>query len=179
MAVWDPDPSAAVLFKRRLPKDALRLLVKRGLIDRARNDHYFHGHVNGKVGVRPSLDLWLGIHRAINADRESGEAYEAPWLRLLHYESSGGTEFVRKWRNLLNSGTRAAVRTPRGAVEQSIRAAIERGDAGLDDLRTIFERNIADDVETLLDLGLLEETRPLSSATSPRRTPHTTTSFTG
>lgn len=162
VGVWDPDPSTAVLFKRRLKKADLELLVQRGVIDRPRNDHYFHGHVNGKIGLRPSLDIWLGIHRAMNAKRDSVEAYEASWLRLLHYESPSGPEFVRKWRNLLNSGTRAAVRTPRGPVEQSLRASLERGDADSDDLRRIFEESTADDVNTLLRLGLLEEMHPLS-----------------
>ena len=47
---WAADPT---VFKRLLDKDDLTLLHTLGVIDRAHNGAYFHGHVDGKAGVRP------------------------------------------------------------------------------------------------------------------------------
>src|SRR6478672_3739412 len=41
----------------------------RGVLDRPSNGAYFHGHVDGKSGVRPGLDLWLTLHHGVDAER--------------------------------------------------------------------------------------------------------------
>ena len=168
VAEWNPSPGAERLFKRRLAKDDLNELVARGLVDRPRNDHYFNGHVNGKIGVRPAYDVWLGIHRAMDDRRQALPALEAPWLRLLHYATPPGRDFERKWRNLLNSGTRATVRSARTPVADGLRATITAGERmGPDALRRVFEETVADDVPSLRALGVLEEIDPCAVRHAP------------
>lgn len=168
VAEWDPSPGSAHLFKRRLAKSELHELVARGLVDLPRNDHYFNGHVNGKVGIRPAYDVWLGIHRAMDARRQALPTLDAPWLRLLHYGTPSGHDFERKWRNLLSSGTRAAVRSPRAHVADGLRATIAAGEPmSSDALRRLFEETVADDVPSLRALGLLEEIDPCASRHVP------------
>ena len=74
-ARWDADPT---LFKRLLDKDDLTLLHTLGVIDRAHNGAYFHGHVDGKAGVRPTLDLWLTLHHVGRRRQERAGAVAAP-----------------------------------------------------------------------------------------------------
>ncbi len=167
VAEWDPQPAHANLFKRKLTKKQLRLLAVRGLVERPRNDHYFHGHVSGKVGVRPAHDVWLGIHRAMDSQREVIDAFEAPWLRMLHYESASGADFVRKWRNLLESGTHANIRTTRTQIADAIQAELAAQTTDAQGLKRVFEQTTADDVETLRLFGFLEEIDPLKSNHAP------------
>lgn len=95
---WDGDPT---WFKRLLGKDDLILLQTLGVLDRPSNGAYFHGHVDGKSGVRPALDLWLTLHHGVDADRKELASFEDDRLRLLHYESFSGEDFVRKWTSIL------------------------------------------------------------------------------
>jgi len=57
---WDGDPT---WFKRLLGKNDLILLQTLGVLDKPSNGAYFHGHLDGKAGIRPSPDLWLTLHQ--------------------------------------------------------------------------------------------------------------------
>ena len=160
-------------FKRMLETEELTLLQVLGLIEQPLNGHYFHGHCEGKSGLRPRMDRWLTLHDVHDAAQQvipAGDAGKGDFARLLHYESWSGEEFVRKWVNILGSGSKVSFRPAREPTAVALRALV-----GLDlperKLRTylmrIFERTTEDDFETLLDLGLLEEIDPLAGTHTP------------
>jgi hypothetical protein len=99
----------------------------------------------------------------IDRDAHQIEPAEADGLRLLHYESFSGDEFVRKWMNLLSSGGTVGQRGHRASVAGSIQALLE---LGLDQAEThtflyrLYERLGQDDVSLLGRLGLLIEVDP-------------------
>lgn len=174
-AVSRSEPVASpTTFKRLLNKDELALLVTLGLIQKQANHYYFHGHVNGKSGMRLHTDRWHGVHAVWDDDRETQDAPEPAWLRLLHFESHSMEEFVRKWRALLSSGQRAGFRAARASTARSF-AAIQDSDMAPEVaekyLRRIFELTVLDDVDTLSELGLLVELDPLEPAGSPQPVP--------
>ena len=157
---WDADPT---LFKRLLDNDDLTLLHTLGVIDRVHNGAYFHGHVDGKSGMRPTLDLWLALHHVVDADKTEQEPWEHPGLRLLHYESFSGEDFVRKWTAILESGGVVNFRKGREPTAVALRTLIGKGltaEQARPYLMRIFERTTEDDLTTLRDLGLLEEVDP-------------------
>ena len=91
---WDGDPT---WFKRLLGSDDLTLLKTLGVLERPSNGALFHGHVEGKSGLRPTTDLWLTLHHVVDAEKSEVEAFTDPVaLRLLHFESYSGEDFVRK-----------------------------------------------------------------------------------
>lgn len=154
---WDGDPT---LFKRLLDMDDLTMLHILGIIDRAHNGAYFHGHVDGKAGVRPDLDVWLTLHHAVDADKQELEPYAHPGLRLLHYESFSGEDFVRKWTSILEAGPSVNFRPGREPTAVALRTLIAKGLTPAQVrpyLMRIFERTTEDDLTSLRDLGLLEE----------------------
>ena len=164
---WDADPT---LFKRLLDDDDLTLLHTLGVIDRAHNGAYFHGHVDGKSGMRPTLDLWLALHHVVDADRTEQAAWEHPDLRLLHYESFSGEDFVRKWTAILESGGAVNFRKGREPTAVALRTLIGKGLTAAQArpyLMRIFERTTEDDLTTLRDLGLLEEVDPGAGGHTP------------
>jgi glycosyl transferase family 2 len=61
----DGDPT---LFKRLPTDDELAELVRLGVLTRPNRRLYFRGHVTGKPGVRPSLDLGIGLHKVLDRD---------------------------------------------------------------------------------------------------------------
>lgn len=155
-------------FKRMLEHDELTLLQVLGLIEEPLNGHYFHGHCEGKCGMRPTLARWHALHDVHDHAQElvpAGDAGKGDWARLLHYESWSGEEFVRKWMNILASGSKVSFRPVREPTAVALRALLER-DLPEKKLRAylmrIFERTTADDFETLLDLGFLEQVDPLA-----------------
>jgi hypothetical protein len=150
-------------FKRRLSPDELQLLTLLGAIREPSNGVYFRGHRYGKPGLRPSLDLAIGVHHVIDREGKQVELTEAPGLRLLHYESFSGDEFVRKWMALLGSGGHVGQRGHRATVADSIRTLLGLG-LDEDDTRAflyrLYEQLGHDDVELLDRLGLLVEVDP-------------------
>ena len=164
---WAADPT---LFKRLLDKDDLTLLHTLGVIDRVHNGAYFHGHVDGKAGVRPTLDLWLTLHHVVDADKNEQEPWQHPGLRLLHYESFSGEDFVRKWTALLEGGPSVNFRPGREPTAVALRTLIGKGltaEQARPYLMRIFERTTEDDLTTLRDLGLLEEIDPRAGTHVP------------
>jgi hypothetical protein len=151
------------LFKRRLTSDELHLLTLLGAISRASNAVYFRGHRYGKPGLRPTLDLAIGVHHVIDRAGNQVEPAEAPGLRLLHYESFSGDEFVRKWTALLGSGGHVGQRGQRASTAGSIRTVLGLG-LGEEDTRAflyrLYEGLGHDDVELLRRLRLLVEVDP-------------------
>jgi hypothetical protein len=160
-------------FKRMLETEELTLLQVLGLIEQPLNGNYFHGHCEGKSGLRPRMDRWLTLHDVHDAAQQvvpAGDAGKGDFARLLHYESWSGADFVRKWVNILGSGSKISFRPAREPTAVALRALIGR-DLPEKKLRAylmrIFERTTEDDFETLLDLGLLEEIDPLAGTHTP------------
>ncbi len=169
---WDADPT---WFKRLLGSDDLTLLKTLGVIDRPANGAYFHGHVEGKSGVRPATDLWLTLHHVVDADKNDVEPFTDPAaLRVLHYESFSGEEFVRKWTSILAAGPRANFRPGREPTAIALETLIAKGlspERAEPYLMRIFELTTEDDFDTLRDLGLLEHVDPRAGTHTPAALP--------
>ena len=158
------------LFKSLLSPDELTLLHVLGVIDRAHNGAYFHGHVEGKTGVRPATDIWLTLHRPVDANGEELPAHRDDALAVLHYESWSGEDFVRKWTALLAAGPTPAFRAAREPTAVALRTLVGRDiapEAAQELLMRIFERTTADDVDTLASLGMLTEVDPSHALHEP------------
>ena len=160
-------------FKRMLGPEELTLLQVLGLVEQPLNGYYFHGHCEGKSGLRPRMDRWLTLHDVHDAAQQvipAGDEGKGDFARLLHYESWSGEEFVRKWVNILDSGSKVSFRPAREPTAVALRALVGR-DLPEKKLRAylmrIFERTTEDDFDTLLDLGLLEEIDPLAGTHTP------------
>lgn len=169
---WSP-PTRPTLFKRLLQDDELNLLRVLGVLDDASNQAYFHGHVMGKSGVRPSSGLGLTLHEAVSPDGRRQRAHEHDGLAVLHYDATSGEEFVRKWNALAAAGP-ARYRASRQPMARALKTLISRDlpeEVRATYLRRIYERTTADDVRALDDLGLLERVDPLGSKVSPRPFP--------
>ena len=148
-------------FKRLLTREELSLLTVLGLIDRPNNRRYFHGHVAGKVGIRPSLSFGMHIHQArVLGEPDPQEGFRADWLRLLHYESFTMEEFLRKWTAHLGAGPDTKFRGEKDLVRGAVRAVLDNPSLAEDGKRRylveIYQRRLEDDVQTLRELGLLE-----------------------
>lgn len=164
---WDAHPTS---FKRLLDEPDLKLLEVLGVIDKPANGHLFHGHVEGKTAVRPRLDRWLTIHRTVDEQREEVPHFVAEGLRVLHYESYSGEDFVRKWSAMLAAGPEISLRPVRERTKQAIQALI--GKPLTPELRErylmrIFEQTTEDDFDTLRELGLLVEADPTLGTHTP------------
>lgn len=157
---WDEPPT---WFKRLLGDEDLVLLHTLGVIDRPRNGNYFHGHVEGKSGARPGArEVRLTLHKAV-ADGRQLPSYRHDALRVLHYESWSGEDFVRKWSAMVGSGPSPNFRPARDATAVAVRALIGKDldrERAEEYLLRIFRRTTEDDFETLRDLGLLEHVDP-------------------
>jgi len=168
---WDGDPT---WFKRMLEPDDLTLLKTLGVIDRPANGAYFHGHVEGKSGVRPTTDLWLTLHHVVDAEKNELECFTDPGLRLLHYESFSGQDFVRKWTSILAAGPMASFRPGREPTAIALQTLMAKGltaEQVQPYLMRIFERTTEDDFDTLRDLGLLENVDPRAGSHQPALLP--------
>lgn len=168
---WDAPPT---WFKRLLDDDDLTLLQVLGVVDRADNEAYFHGHVRGKVGVRPALDVGLMLHRVLDPARTELEPWSAPGLEVLHYESVDGEEFVRKWAAILAAGPQVAFRPTREPTAVALRTLIAKDltpEQARPFLMRIFERTTEDDFETLRELDLLVEADPAAGGHEPAALP--------
>lgn len=164
---WDGEVTE---FKRLLEPEDLTLLSVLGVIDEPKNPVYFHGHTTGKSAMRPALDRWHTLHAVVDAERKELAATSPPWARVLHYESVSGDEFVRKWTTMLAAGKMANFRPGREPTAVALRALIAKGlteEQARPYLTRIYERTTRDDVETLRELGLLEEIDPDAGERSP------------
>lgn len=165
---WEGDPT---WFKQLLTKPDLTLLQTLGVIERPSNGALFHGHVDGKSGVRPALDLWLTLHFGVDAERTELDSFTDDRLRLLHYESFSGEDFVRKWTSILAAGPMANFRPAREPTAVALQTLIAKGltqEQAAPYLMRIFERTTADDFDTLRDLGLLVQVDPRQGTHLPR-----------
>ncbi|WP_170219287.1 glycosyltransferase family 2 protein [Nocardioides litoris] len=160
-------------FKRLLAKRELSLLLALEVIPEPTNKAYFHGHVQGKVGVRLRTDQRLGIHHATDGGGASRAAsYDG--LAVLHHDSATAEEFVRKFRTLTASGSRVVYRRDKVPVLNAMRHLVTMGlDEATTDryLRRIYERTTREDFDTLLELGLLQEVRADQGTHRPEPAP--------
>ncbi len=178
-AVSTPGGDPQERFKRQLGEEDLALLHLLGVIDRPANTSLFNSHAHGKVGIRPTLDFNLHIHRARYPDRDFVESYEAEWLRLLHYDSTSVEEFIRKWSTHAASVSDSAFGRERAAILASVRS-VQRNQSLSDERKQhyfaeIYRRTVQDDVDALADLGFLSTPSPawhghLPESLSPDRT---------
>jgi hypothetical protein len=144
-----------------------------GAIDAATNQAYFHGHILGKSGVRPSSGLALTLHDAISADGKRQPRHEDDRLRLLHYDAASGEEFIRKWTALATAGP-TRYRRSRAPMARALRTLA--GKDVPDEVREkylwrIYEITTRDDVELLGELGLLEDIDPEQGDSTPEALP--------
>ena len=137
---WEASPT---WFKRLLRKADLELLEVLGVIEKANNGQYFHGHVEGKTATRPRLDRWLTIHRTVDEKRDEVPHFEAAGLRVLHYESYSGEDFVRKWSAMLAAGPNVSLRPVRERTKQAV-AALAFGAIGRTDAQPILRTLMKD-----------------------------------
>jgi hypothetical protein len=168
---WSGEPT---LFKAPLADPDLRLLHLLGAIAEPTNRAYFHGHLQGKAGVRPSTATYLGLHRALTAAGAPAPTHDDERLEVFHYESYSTDEFVRKWSEMTTSGPRASFRAGRAAVADAVRTVLEKGldpDVCRAQLARIHERTTLDDAATLVALGLVRETDPLAGGHEPEPLP--------
>jgi hypothetical protein len=157
---WAGDPT---WFKRALDDEELADLAARGVVAEPTNSAYFHGHPFGKAGLRPRLDRWLRLHDVVDADGERVRMAARPRLRMLHYESYSGADFVRKWSSILASGPGVGFRADRQPTADAIRAVLAAGLPQADAearLMEVFAATTEDDLPLLRDLGLLVEADP-------------------
>jgi len=174
-AVSEEQPAARpTQFKRLLTEQELHLLKLLGIVSEPSNDVYFHGHVGGKAGFRPALDLYAGIHAPLDAQREPIEGFTADWLEQLHLESVSLMEFQRKWVALVESGPRPSIRSPRRTTYCAVEALMNLGVSGdVADryLRELYLRTTQDPVRQLHELKLLREMDPDDGTYEPRPVP--------
>ncbi|HWJ81979.1 MAG TPA: glycosyltransferase family 2 protein [Nocardioides sp.] len=165
---WEEPPT---WFKRPLEEPELVLLTQLGAIDRPSNGAYLHGHADGKTGIRPGAGAWLTLHDPVDDEgRAVPEALDEA-LRVLHYESYSGEEFARKWLALLGAGPGTRFRPGRQPTLVAVQALVERQlppDVTERYLLRIFEQTIADDLEVLRDLGLVERIDPDHGSHTPK-----------
>ena len=153
---WDGEVN---LFKQPLDKPTLYLLHQLGVIAEPDNRAYYRGHVIGKTGIRPDVGLDMRVHDAWLPDSSPVPFIRAPWLRLLHYETYSGEEFVRKWGTAPSKTSRVSTRERREQQVAAVRAlfALPDVDPAVREevARELYERSFADDVDRLQRLGLL------------------------
>jgi hypothetical protein len=162
------------MFKPLLDDEQLGRLAARGLISRPHNKEFFRGHIRGKIGVRPAPDIRVSIHGAADADEVIMPAVADPAFQVLHYESPDVQQFARKWRALLASGDSVKQGRRRRDLAREVGAALASAGTGSDptpELRELFARSVADDVDTLRDLGVLVELDPDSWSHVPEPIP--------
>ncbi len=158
-------------FKPILGPEALDDLHRRGLVAEPTNGYWFHGHVDGKVGLRPAVDRWLTLHHVRDVRERLVRSGDMEAVRLLHYESWSGEEFVRKWTKLLTSGGKLSFRPAREPVAEALREVIK---ADLSPRRArsrlmrIYRETTEDDFAALRDLGVLVEADPMKHGHEPR-----------
>lgn len=168
---WEGEPT---LFKRLLEDDDLVLLQALGVLDEPDNRDYFHGHLQGKGGVRASGSAWLTLHRPVDRDGRVVPPLEDDRLELFHYESYSGEEFVRKWTAMVASGPRASHRPGRTETAAALRTLLAKRlpeEALRRHLMEIFRRTTLDRDDVLSELGLLVETDPLAAGHRPEPLP--------
>jgi hypothetical protein len=147
-------------FKYPLDRGDLCMLQMLGAISKPRNTHYFHGHTEGKVGVRPGLDHTLRIHTCVDHQGQQLPLHASPDdLRVLHYESYSGEEFVRKWTALVSLHGKPRRPPRKDRIAGAVTAILARQQLGeqrrRELLMQVFRDHIRDDHDLLDELGLL------------------------
>lgn len=159
-------------FKRQLEPGELALLTALGVISRPSNKAYFHGHTAGKSGIRPSLDLRVGVHNVETTERVEVEPLREGWLNVLHHDSWSPEEFMRKWTEHLNPDNTASFRNQKERLRAALGtlASLDIDESRRQELLLeLYERHVADDVERLDGLGFLVRPEPAWHRHRPRR----------
>jgi hypothetical protein len=158
-------------FKRMPTPDELDRLTRLGVLPSPHLREYFHGHHRGKVGVRPTLDLRVGIHDVWTRDDQRVEAQPSPEWHVLHYDCWSSEEFVRKWASpMANRRAHFPLKVQR--LQGAVNAVLD--DSSINDeerdrrLMELYSTNFADDVTALEELGLLVTPRADRHAHQPR-----------
>ena len=154
---WPDDEPT--LFKSRPTDGELAALASLGVIAEPDLARYFRGHQEGKPALRPDLRTRVKVHFAVD---ENGKRLTqvAQDLHVLHYESHSLDDFIRRWKDYAPGA--AHLRTHREERKRIGVAlhTLHHHEVLTDDQRAtligqIFDREVADDVETLGALGLV------------------------
>lgn len=170
VSIAEPD-GPPVLFKRLLDDGELHLVTALGLLAEPTNSRYFRSHIAGKVGVRPGADVWLGIHKATDAAGRRLPLVQRPGVEMLHYEAFSREDFVRKWVAMVGSGPSVNFGTHRMSLATALRTLVGME---IDEetrsryLARFYDLHMADPVDDLAGLGLLESRPPLSHGHRPQ-----------
>ncbi len=160
-------------FKRPLDEPELSLLAVLGIIPAATMREYFNGHVMGKRGVRPGLDLRVGLHTARDFAGEQLPAHTDHTFHVLHYESYSGEEFVRKWTAHLTATRKSHFSPKRDRLRAAIQAVLQNDtvteERRQELLMEVHGRLVQDDEARLDELGFLVSPLPERHARTPRR----------
>lgn len=169
VGVLEPE-GPPTLFKRLLSDGELQLVVALGLLEEASNPRYFRSHIAGKMGVRPGTDRFLEIHMVTDGEGVRKRAHRAPGLEMLHYEAYSGAEFIRKWTNMIASGPTMHFGDERMALATALKTLVELDlppEVKSRHLEAFYQRHMADPVEELDSLGLLEHIDPTRGSHRP------------
>ncbi|MBA2464977.1 MAG: glycosyltransferase family 2 protein [Nocardioidaceae bacterium] len=162
-------------FKCPLGKDDLRLLAVLGVLDRADMRQYYNGHLSGKPGLRPGINLSLRIHNVRDHEGKAPESVTGELFNILHYESFSSAEFLRKWSAHLSGGREARVNARKAQLRSAIAAVLHNThleeQRKRDLLLQIYRRHVEDDVATLAELGFLRSPSPAHHSHQPTGLP--------
>lgn len=157
-------------FKRLLDENELSLLTTLGALTEPSNSAYFRSHIAGKVGVRGQADLHLRIHSVVDDTGTRRAAHQGPEFNVLHFESWSGAEFVRKWEAMVGSGPSINFGEDRLVIAKGLRALLQADiDPGARShlLADIYQRHMADPVDTLRMLDFLVTSDPANGPHTP------------
>jgi hypothetical protein len=170
-AISVPGGETHTRFKRQLDTGELALLQILGVIPRPDNASYFNGHAHGKVGIRPTLDFNLHIHRARDVDGEIVEPYTADDMRLLHYDAISLEAFVQKWTTHAAAEQDSVFGRKKARILAAVRSVQRNPNLGDEDraryIRLIYERTVQDDVALLDELGYVVVPEPARHSHTP------------
>ncbi|WP_158630701.1 glycosyltransferase family 2 protein [Nocardioides daphniae] len=170
VSIAEPD-GPPVLFKRLLDDGELHLVTALGLLAEPTNSRYFRSHIAGKVGIRPGADVWLGIHKATDPGGRRLPLVQRPGVEMLHYEAfSARTSCASGWRWSAPAPASTSARTgwpwPPPCAPWSAWSSTRR--PGRATWRGSTTLHMADPVDDLAALGLLESRPPLSHGHRPQ-----------
>lgn len=153
---WPDDEPT--LFKSRPSDGELAALAALGTIIEPDLRFYFRGHQEGKAAARPDLRVRMRVH-SVQDEAGKGLARPAPDMHVLHYESHSLDDFVRRWKDYAPASAHLRThRDERKLIGMAVHTLYhhdtltERKRTKL--IKRLFDREVADDVETLTAMGL-------------------------
>ena len=159
-------------FKRDPSPADLRALAALGVIERPERGSYYRGPHAGRVGVRPGHGVRFAGVEAYAGDERLAPA-EPPGMYVLNLGAWSLEDFVDRWRSFDPARSRGGMH--RGEhLGTAVHTLLRHPALGEEDrsrlLAELFDRLLADDIDTLADFGLLGG-RPDALPVPPRPLP--------